>query len=72
MDPDEYRELEWSKSNRMSQCNWVDLYDALLLEWFFYLRAADTYRIKSEWSSEQGNQTVFCNLETTKKDRPID
>ena len=71
LDPDEYRELEWSKSNRLNQRNWVDLYDALLLEWFFYLRAEDMYRIKSEWFRNQGNQTVVCNLETTKKDRPI-
>ena len=29
------------------------------------------YRIKSEWFRNQENQTVVCNLETTKKDRPI-
>jgi hypothetical protein len=71
LDPDEYLELEWCKSNRLNQRNWVDLYDALLLEWFFYLRAEDMYRLKSEWFKDQGNRTVVCNLETTKKDRPI-
>jgi hypothetical protein len=39
--PEEYLELEWSKNNRLNPRNWVDLYDALLLEWFFYLRAED-------------------------------
>jgi len=41
------------------------------LEWFFYLRAEDMYRLRSEWFKDQGNRTVVCNLETTKKDRPI-
>jgi len=71
LDPDEYLDLEWSKNNRLNQRNWVDLYDALLLEWFFYLRAEDMYRLRSEWFKDQGNRTVVCNLETTKKDRPI-
>ena len=55
----------------MNQRNWVDLYDALLLEWFFYLRAEDMYRLRSEWFRDQGDCTVICNLETTKKDRSI-
>ena len=71
LDPDEYLDLEWSRNNRLNQRNWVDLYDALLLEWFFYLRAEDMYRLRSEWFKDQGNRTVVCNLETTKKDRPI-
>ncbi|MBM5801961.1 MAG: hypothetical protein FJ077_14295 [Cyanobacteria bacterium K_DeepCast_35m_m2_023] len=71
LDPDEYLDLEWSKNNRLNQRNWVDLYDALLLEWFFYLRAEDMYRLRSEWFKDQGNRTVVCNLETIKKDRPI-
>ena len=29
------------------------------------------YRLKSEWFKDQGNRTIVCNLETTKKDRPI-
>ena len=68
---DKYLDLEWSPTNRVNQRNWVDLYDALLLEWFFYLRAEDMYRLRSEWFRDQGDGTVICNLETTKKDRPI-
>lgn len=69
--PEEYRALDWSPSNRINQRNWVDLYDALFLEWSFYLRAEDMYRIKGEWFKEQSEETVICNLETTKKDRPL-
>lgn len=69
--PSEYRGLDWNQNNRINQRNWVDLHDALLMEWFFYLRAEDMYRIKSEWFREQEDGTVICNLETTKKDRPL-
>mgnify|MGYP001496748370 CR=1 FL=1 len=34
---------------RKNQLNWVDLYDALLLEYFFFHRSEDMYRLKSEW-----------------------
>lgn len=71
LDQAEYLKLEWKRSNRITQRNWVDLYDALLLEWFFYLRAEDMYRLKSEWFKDQGDRTIICNLETTKRDRPI-
>jgi len=69
--PKQYKTCQWHQSSRINQRNWVDLYDALLLEWFFYLRAEDMYRIKSEWFKDQGDKTVVCNLETTKKDRPL-
>lgn len=71
LNQEEYLKLEWKKTNRINQRNWVELYDALLLEWFFYLRAEDMYRLKSEWFKDQGDETIICNLETTKRDRPI-
>ena len=38
-------------------------------EWFFFLRAEDMYRLKSEWFSETSDGW-FCDLEVTKADRP--
>ena len=51
----------------------MDLYDALHLEWFFYLRSEDAPRLRSEWFSERltdkGEPLVVCFLEKTKGDR---
>ena len=68
--PDEYKKLDWSYNNRQNIRNWVDLYDALNLEWFFYLRAEDMYRLRSEWFKKTKDGWI-CDLETTKKDRPL-
>ncbi len=68
--PLEYKSLDWSPNNRQNVRNWVDLWDALNLEWFFYLRAEDMYRLRSEWFKET-KEGWFCDLETIKKDRPI-
>jgi len=68
--PLEYKSLDWSPNNRQNVRNWVDLWDALNLEWFFYLRAEDMYRLRSEWFKET-QEGWFCDLETIKKDRPI-
>ena len=68
--PTKYQKLDWSPSNRQNTRNWVDLLDALYLEWFFYLRSEDIYRLKSECFKKIGSEW-FCDLETTKKDRPI-
>ena len=68
--PQEYDQLDWTPNNRLNVRNWVDLWDALNLQWYFYLRAEDMYRLKSEWFKEDDG-VWFCDLETTKKDRPI-
>jgi hypothetical protein len=65
----QYASLQWSSRNRLSIRNWVDLYDALHLQWFFYLRAEDMPRLRSEWFRDQGDGTVLCFLEETKGNR---
>jgi hypothetical protein len=67
----QYISLQWSPRNRLSVRNWVDLYDALHLQWFFYLRAEDMPRLRSEWFRDQGDGTVICFLEETKGNRPL-
>ena len=70
---EEYRELPWTPTNRQNSRNWVDLYDALHLEWFYYLRSEDAPRLRSEWFSERltdaGEPQIICFLEKTKSDR---
>ena len=71
--PEEYLGLPWTPTNRQNIRNWVDLYDALHLQWFYYLRSEDAPRLRSEWFSEQlteaGEPQVICFLEKTKSDR---
>ena len=66
--PKQYEELDWSPKNKFNQRHWVDFYDCLMLMWFFYLRAEDMPRLKSEWFIDQGSE-VRLFLETTKGDR---
>ena len=68
---DQYINLNWSKSNRQNQRNWVDLYDAISLEWFYFLRSEDMYRLKSEWFQNDGDGQYECQLEETKGNRDI-
>ena len=66
----QYENLDFKKHRLDNQRNWVDLYDALLLEWFFYLRSEDMPRLRTEWFSDAGDQEIICWLVETKKDRP--
>ena len=67
----EYKNLDFPVGNRLNQRNWVDLYDALHLQWFFYFRAEDMGRLRIEWFKKVGTKTVECRLEETKGDREI-
>ena len=66
--PREYQNLEWTGRDIFNQRNWVDLYDCLMLNYFFYLRPLDIPRLKSEWFRE-GEDDVKLFLEKTKADR---
>ena len=47
--PEQYAELPSALKRVDSQRNWVDLYDALCLMWFFHLRLEDIPRLRAEW-----------------------
>ncbi len=49
--------------------NWVDLYDALILLYFFHLRAEDMPRLESEWIFEDTDHTLYLYLEVVKGNR---
>ena len=51
--------------------NWVDLYDALMLLYFFHLRAEDIPRLESEWIHEDTDEGLYLYLEIVKGDRLI-
>ena len=65
----DYQSLPYTPFNNKNVRNWLDLFDAINLEWFFYFRAEDMYRLKAEWFRKTDDGYV-CDLETTKKDRP--
>ena len=68
--PKEFEETEWTEKNRKNPRNFVEIYDALLMMWFFYLRAEDMPRIKVEWFSirkdSNGEENAVLNLEQAK------
>tara|TARA_Y100001972_G_scaffold128018_1_gene186914 strand:+ start:756 stop:2174 length:1419 start_codon:yes stop_codon:yes gene_type:complete len=68
--PEDYKALPFNNFNRKNIRNWIDVYDALNLQWYFYLRAEDMYRLKAEWFKQAEDGSFICDLETTKKDRP--
>ena len=65
-----YWGLQWTQANRCNIRNWVDLWDALLLQWFFYLRAEDMPRLMFDWFTGDSKSKQFsCLLGITKGDR---
>ena len=69
---DEYENLPFKKHRLDNPRNWVDLHDALLVEWFFYLRAEDMPRLRVEWFNEikdEDGTEIQVDLEETKGDR---
>ena len=74
---EEYENSQFTPYLDENQRNWIDLYDALQLMWFYHLRAEDMVRIKSEWwhksfkDEDNLDSEYVCNLQVTKKDRSI-
>ena len=67
--PSDYQALPFTPFNNKNVRNWVDVFDAINLQWYFYFRAEDMYRLKAEWFRKTEDGWI-CDLETTKKDRP--
>ena len=70
---DDYWKLEWSNRDRLKGTrNWMDLHAAIGLIFYYYLRAEDLPRIKSEWIHNNGNNKNLRHLiylETLKGNR---
>jgi len=54
LSPEQYQKLDWTKRYRKNQRNWVDFYDAMMIQWFFYIRAEDIPRMRLEWFRTEG------------------
>ncbi len=68
----EYENLEFKKTTRDNQRNWVDLFDALWVNYFFFLRSQDLHRLKIEWFRKNLELREFVLIHpTSKSDRKI-
>ena len=56
---EEYSHLEYNKFNRQNQRNWVDLYDAIWVNYFFFLRSQDVPRLQIKWFTENPEHEEF-------------
>ena len=56
---EEYSHLEYNKFNRQNQRNWVDLYDAIWVNYFFFLRSQDIPRLQIKWFTEDPKNKEF-------------
>ena len=66
----EYQDIEWNRRGKLEQQrNWIDFYDCLMLQWFFYLRALDMPRLQSDWLKDMGDDTVVLYIYEPKQDR---
>ena len=69
---EEYENLEFKTSTRDNQRNWVDLFDALWVNYFFFLRSQDLHRLKIEWFRKDLKHREFVLMHPTpKSDRKI-
>ena len=55
----QYQDLEFKKSNRKNQRNWVDLFDALWVQYFWFLRSQDMEKLRIEWFTEESEHYEY-------------
>ena len=65
----QYQKLDWGMGENYKEKNWVDFYDCLMLNWFFYLRPIDIPKLKGEWFQDKGDGQVRLFLEEIKQGR---
>jgi len=66
----EYQNLQWGRGGTdYTPKNWIDFYDCLMLNYYFYLRPRDIPKLKSEWFSDKGDRQVRLFLEEVKDGR---
>ena len=67
---DEYKNLEFNKFNRINQRNLVDLFDALWVTYYWFLRSQDLQKLRIEWFREDPkNREFVLRIEDPKSDR---
>ena len=70
---EEFMDVPWNDRDRKNQRNFVELYDAVMVMWYFYLRAEDMPRLRNEWFSigldADGEEVVKLNMREAKGGR---
>tara|TARA_B100000212_G_scaffold339437_1_gene317895 strand:- start:20 stop:1405 length:1386 start_codon:yes stop_codon:yes gene_type:complete len=65
-----YKNLEFNKFNRVNQRNLVDLFDALWVTYYWFLRSQDLQKLRIEWFSEDPkNREFVLRIPDPKSDR---
>jgi hypothetical protein len=68
---EQYKNLE-VKQNRQNQRNWVDLFDALWVSYYWFLRSQDIHRLRIEWFKENAKEQEFTLINPEpKSDRTV-
>ena len=66
----QFLDIPWTERERKNQRNFVELYDAVQLMWYFYLRAEDMPRLRVEWfeiaKEEDGEEVALLRMEEAK------
>ena len=69
---EEYENLEFKKTTRDNHRNWVDLFDALWVNYFFFLRSKDLHRLIIQLFRKDFKHREFVLMNPTpKSDRKI-
>ena len=72
---EEFLNVPWTHRNTRNQRNYIELYDAIQMMWFFYLRAEDMPRLRTEWLSiktnEDGEEVATLRMEQAKGMRDV-
>ena len=70
---EEFLNVSWTNKDRKNERNFLEIYDAVMVMWYFYLRAEDMPRLRNEWFSigldADGEEVVKLNMREAKGGR---
>ena len=71
----DFLDLPWNNRDRCNERNFVELYDAVQVMWYFYLRAEDMPRLRNEWfeivQEDDGEMVAKLQMEQAKGFRGV-
>ena len=71
----EFLNISWDDRNRINDRNFLELYDAIQVMWYFYLRAEDMPRLRTEWfeivKDDDGEEIAILKMEQAKGFRGV-
>ena len=66
---EQYKELEYKQSNRKNHRNWVDLFDAIWVQYYWFLRSQDMEKLKIEWFRDESEHYEYVLTNQDPKSR---